>query len=172
MKQVKGKYIRLTEKRLNQIVKEAVEKQLEMMLEYAIPRKDFVNKSAHLVGQILENWCLVHYCTLCGRTETKDHWSGELLMHMMNIGNETMKSNDSYESRVKAIYEGFAKKDIPSTPERIRKLIAAKLIVEKINTKDPTIIKSVEDCHNSIDTIVCQIASGDSEAAWEYIQTI
>ena len=172
MKQVKGKYIRLTEEHLNQIVKEAVERQLEMMLEYSIPRKDFVNNAAHYLGQVLENWCLVHYCTLCGRTETKDHWKCELLTHMMNIGNDTIKSNDSYESRVKAIYEGFAKKDIPSTPERIRKLIAAKLIIEKINTKDSFIVKSVEDCHNAIETIIGNIAGGDSESIWEYIQTI
>jgi hypothetical protein len=172
MKQVKGKYIRLTEEHLNKIVKEAVERQLGIMLEYAIPRKDFVDNATNHLGQVLENWCLVHYCTLCGRTETKDHWKNELLTHMMNIGSHTLKNNDSYDSRVKAIYEGFEKKDIPSTPERIRKLIAAKLIVEKINTKDPAVIKSVEDCHNAIEAIIGYIAGGDSEVAWEYIQTI
>lgn len=172
MKRVKGKYIRLTEERLNQIVKEAVEKHLEMILEYAIPRKDFVNNTAHLVGQILENWCLTHYCKLSGRTEAKEHWMMELLTHMMNIGDDSIKGNDSYESRVKAICEGFAKKDIPSNPERIRKLIATKLILERIDPKDPLIIQCVEDCHNAIETIISHIATGDSEAAWEYIKTV
>lgn len=172
MKQVKGKYIWLTEERLNQIVKKEVNKHINMLLEYAIPRAKFIDKVADLAGQILEHWCLVHYCTLIGRTKTKDHWTKELFAFLSNLSNQTIKNNNSDKSRLKAVYEGFSQIDVPTTPERIEKLVGSKFIIEDIDVQTPEFKQCIENCHNAIPSIIQVIVSGDYKAINQYISTI
>ena len=172
MRKVKGKYIRLTEGQLHQIIKDEVDKRIQTLIEYAIPRKNFVNKTYNLVQQIVENWCLIHYGTMVGGLSAQDHWRKELLTHMSNIANDTIKGNNSYESRVKAISEGFDMKDLPSSGERVRKLISAKLIIEVIDTNCDEIVACSEDCNNAIGGIIEMIAENNLEKMWEYIQTL
>ena len=173
MKSVKGKYIRITEEQLHRIVKETVQKELEILLEYAIPRGKFVEKVTNLTTQIIENWCLLRFSTLAGISgESRDHWKSELFSHMSNIGDDTIKKNNSYETRLKAIEEGFAEKDLPSTPERVMKLVGRKFIIEKMDMKCQEFQTAVNDCHNAIGTIMDKIANGDFQVIYDYIQTI
>ena len=172
MKRIKGKYIRLTEQQLNQIVKEAVERHVNMLMEYAIPRAKFIDNVGNLTTQMLENWCLVHYCTLTGRTMTKDHWKKELYAHMTNIGKKAIKGNNSCENRINAITEGFSQMDVPTTVERIDFLIGDKFIMEDIDIEDTVYAKCLEDCNNSIPSMINVLADGYYKNIKEYIETI
>ena len=178
MKKVKGKYIRLTEEQLNKIVHDAVEKRLSILMEYAIPRSKFVENAFNMSSQIIENWCLVHYCTLTGRTTTKDHWKRELNTHMVNASKQHIKKNNSYDIRLKAIEEGFEWNDIPTTPDRVYELVINKFIDEGIVTTeaydkpDESVMKCAEDCHTNIPIVISLIAQDKRLEILKYIETI
>ena len=56
MKKIKGKYIRLTEQDLNNIINEVVEKKINL--------SRLKERILNQVQQIIENWCLVSFCSL------------------------------------------------------------------------------------------------------------
>ena len=178
MKQVKGKYIRLTQRELNEIIKHEVEKQLQILMEYAIPRSEFIEKISNQCQQILENWCLVRYCSIFGRTQTKEHWMSELGTAIMRASKGQIKKNNSYETRVKAIEEAFDWNDLPSSPEHIYDLVVDKFVKEGIVTKDAyriqdeDILKCSSDCNNAIPTIIGLIANNNNCATMTYVQEI
>lgn len=171
MKVKKGKYIRLTEKQLNTLVESKVKEQLNYLLEYAIPRSKFVDNTSNLVYQIIENWCLIRYCTLALQEQNKEHWATELRAHISNIGRDTIKGNDSYDSRIKAISEGFDSKDAFNGPERIMQIVKGKFKAEKI-TDTELIRQVILDCSSAIKEIVHHIANYPNEDIDEYIKKI
>lgn len=172
MKKINGKYIRLTESELREVVKKEVNKQLSIILEYAIPRAKFIENAYNLSNQIIENWCLIHYCTLTGRTDTKEHWKDELYAHMENVTRKVIKKNNSYEVRLKAITEGFEWEDLLSGPDRISMLILRKFKKENIDTSSKEYLQCIEDCFNSVNTIIDIMAKFNPSLIYEYIKTI
>lgn len=172
MKKINGKYIRLSESELKEIVKNEVTKQLSMILEYAIPRSKFIENAYNLSSQIIENWCLVHYCTIVGRTETKTHWRDELYSHMDNVSRDTIKSNNSYEVRAKALTEAFEWNDLFSGSDRIIRLTSRKFNKENINIESKEYFQCMEDCFNSIGDIIDVMAKFDPLEIEKYIETI
>lgn len=172
MKLTKGKYIRLTEKELDRIIEEKVNKKLSYLMEYAIPRSKFIDNTSSLVYQIIENWCLVRYCTLTSRESNKEHWAIELRAHMSNIGRDTIKGNDSYDSRIKAISEGFDAKDAFNGPERIMEIIKDKFKVETMYDNAEAVQQVAIDCSASIKEIIHHIANYAKENMDDYIQKI
>lgn len=172
MKVVKGKYIRLSESELTSLIKEEVQKELRMIMEHYIPRSKFVEKSADLCRQIIENWCLVHYCTLTGTETNKEHWKDELYAHMDNIGQSTIKGSKDYDMRVKAITEGFGWNDAFNGKEKILQFISKKFQKEGFNPKSAVVGQVAEDCSNDMKNIVHYIANYYNEDIDEYIQKI
>lgn len=172
MKKVKGKYIRLTEEELKGIIKEEVGKQLSLIMEYALPRSKFIDNAFNLSQQIIENWCLVHYCTITNRTDTKKHWKNELFAHMDNVSKNTIKKNNSLENRKKAFIEAFDYNDLFTSPERIVRLTLRKFMKEEIDTKSEEYAKCVNDCFNSINDIIDALSDGDVHKIGEYIEGI
>ena len=172
MKIVKNKYIRLTEDELKRVVKEEVRKELSLIMEYALPRAKFIDNAFNLSQQIIENWCLVHYCTITNRTDTKKHWKNELFAHMDNVSKNTIKKNNSLENRKKAFIEAFDYNDLFTSPERIVRLTLRKFIKEEIDTKSEEYTKCVNDCFNSINDIIDALSDGDVYKIGEYIEGI
>lgn len=172
MKKIKGKYIRLTEEQLNEIVKKAVEKHVSMLMEYAIPRSKFIDNVWHLARQIIENWCLVHYCTLTNRTMTKEHWAKELRTHMTNIALTPIKGNNSADARKKAIKEGFNVMELFNGTEVINNVIFQKFTDENIDVSSKEYAQTVEDCFAELDKIIEVIASYTSANIIAYSNSI
>lgn len=49
------------------------------LFEMALDRADYLFTVRHIAGQIVENWCLVRYCTLFDTDNiNKNHWKTEL----------------------------------------------------------------------------------------------
>lgn len=172
MKIIKGKYIRLTEEELKGIIKEEVGKQLSLVMEYALPRSKFIDNAFNLSQQIIENWCLVHYCTVTNRTDTKKHWKDELFAHMDNVSKNTIKKNNSLENRKKAFTEAFDYNDLFTSSDRIVRLTLRKFMNEGIDTKSEEYLKCVNDCFNSINDIIDVLSDGDVYKIGEYIDSI
>ncbi len=58
-------------------------KEKGILLEMPFPRKAYKEKIDNEIPQILTNWCLVHFCSITKRTQTKEHWIGELRGHLI-----------------------------------------------------------------------------------------
>lgn len=170
MKKVKGKYIRLTEDELKQIIKESLN---NLILEYSMKRKDYFIRCVNLSQQIIENWCLVHYCTIINEdiNRCKNHWKKELFSHMATLSEIDLKDNNSTESRIKVIQSAFEENDL-ITSKQILKKIGKKFIIEGINLKDENISILIENCSKSINDIIYNIANYDLENLKEYINKI
>ena len=71
------------------------------IFEMAYDRKELKKRVEALTNQIIENWCLIKYCTLYdNENRNKNHWKQELRAHLYNIyemkikgGNATAKYN-------------------------------------------------------------------------------
>lgn len=172
MKKIKGKYIRVTESQLQEIVKNEVNKQLSVLLEYAIPRSKFVENAYNMSDQIIENWCLAHYCTITGRSQLKEHWKGELYVHMNNVSKKVIKANNTYDIRLKAITEGFDWNNLFDGAERINRLICVKFKTEGIDMTTKEYEQCVGDCFNSLQEIIDVMARFDPLSIEEYIGKI
>lgn len=169
----KGKYIRLTEQQLGAIVKEEVEKQLTLIMEYAIPRSKYVENVYNLSNQIIENWCLIHFSTLYGSCqENKNHWKNELITHMDNIWKSTIKNHKDAETRYKAILEGFDWNDLFESPNRIKVIIKLKFKKEGLSEYSKEIDKVCTDCFNNIKTIASIMANNKEYKIDEYVDSI
>lgn len=167
------KVIRLTRNDLHDIVRECVYKIYTKLplYEYAVHRSDFVYRVSNLLPQILENWCLVHFCTLSGRIQTKEHWKDELRAHMLNIGGLDIKGNNKVNKRLKAIYEGFEIRDLlGECSERIFLYIEGKFKKENIDTNNNIVEQVVSDCNNAMKDIA--LAMAQPTTIKEYIETI
>jgi hypothetical protein len=165
--------IKLTLNELNDLVKECVYRIYSKLplYEYAVHRTDFVYRVSNLLPQILESWCLIHYCSLVGRTQTKEHWKDELFAHMSNIGGLEIKSNNKFKKRLKAIYEGFEIRDLPNKgTKQISFYIERKFISKGIDVNDNVFKQVVYDCYNSLKNIAEAIA--EPLNIKEYIETI
>ena len=168
----------MTEEQLNEIVKNAVNNHVSMIMEYAIPRIEFIRNVSNMVQQIIENWCLVHYCTLFGDRTEKEHWRNELTAHMLNVSRKTIKKNDSYETRLKAVSEGFDWNDLPSDASKVYSIVCHKFIVEGIIDKtsfrniDQNLMKCAEDCNNEINNIISIIAEKNELNIQEYANNL
>lgn len=172
MRNSEDKVITITESELKALVKEEVKKQLSMLMEYAIPRRKFVDNAYNLSSQIIENWCLIRYSSIIGRKETKEHWKQELFAHMDNVSKALIKKNNSYETRLKAIQEGFEMNDLYSGVERIKRLTFAKFKIERIDINTNEYLQCIEDCFQSIDEIANVMAKYDPSLLWKYIEDI
>lgn len=172
MKTTKGKYVRLTEAQLKHLIETEVQKVVHNLMEYAHPRAKYVENVSNLAKQIIENWCLVHYCTIVGRTELKEHWQTELYAHMSNIGQDSIKGNKSLETKRKAIIEGFDVRDLFNGQDKIFDIIYKKFSLEGIDVKSKEVVQTINDCVNSLDTIIDEIADYGAVKLDDYINSI
>ena len=145
----------------------------ELVFEMAMPRKKFKESVNNLMLQIFENWCLVHYCTLTGRTETKNHWKNdELRSYLTRCAKFKMQGNDSYKSRHKAleeIWRDFEYWDI----ETMDDLVSGKFFLENIETEyNLQYDKTIQDCIDAGPDIIDLIAMADVSQIQSYINSI
>ena len=158
---------------MEKIIKEIVDRYIKenVLMEYFVNRSAFVKHVEALYKQIIENWCLIHYCTLIDRIETKIHWKRELFAHMGNIVDEGIKNNNSHQTRQKAIMDVFEKNNV-FNHEVIYKLIIKKFQIEHINNKE-IIAQVVNDCYESLNDIIDILSYyNDRYAVSKYIDTI
>lgn len=165
------KKIVLTENSLKSFISECIYNVLKntFLLEYLIHRDKFVDLCWNLSQQILENWCLVHYCTLVDRNDLKEHWKDELKAYLYRIDSNGIKSNNSPKNRIKAIKEGFEMADLFDINSKVYKSVYRKF--KKENIKNDEIIEQViNDFYNSIDDLI-NVLSYDSDIE-EYVDSI
>lgn len=170
------KKIRLTYNDFKKIIFESVYNILDntLLLEYLVQRKDFVNLIWNLSDQIIENWCLVHYCTVIGQTEYKKHWADELKGCLKRISRTGIKSSNDFNSRKKCVLQAFAMNDLDKgdISERIYLIIQNKFESEGI--EDMGLLMQISaDCANRLHELIDILSTPNNEAMVNgYVLTI
>lgn len=166
----------ISKKKLHTILSEEICAVLEenkrgMLNEMALPRKNYKDKVDSLIPQILENWCLVHYCSIIGRTEYKIHWSDELRGHLLTASRFSIKGNDSVESRMKVLQELWSENDY-NQAQFLNMTVVNKFIKEGIDTSSIEYGQVLEDCIGSEQELFNVILSRDIALITNYSRSI
>lgn len=166
----------VTEDELRKVVRESLIELFEreksgILTEMSLKRKIYKSRVDSLIPQVLENWCLVHYCTLTGDNSTKEHWKRELRGHIITLFRFAIKGNDSVMSREHVIREIWMDNDF-TEPDILNFVINNKFASEGICTTDETYFDVISDCIFSQHKLIGIILSRDINKLNEYIETI
>ena len=125
------------------------------IFEMAESRKELKKDIDGLIKQIIENWCLVKYCSLYDPNHlTKNHWKNELESHMINIFEKKLKSGDS-DTKYKVIHDWVIDSLEINTAFKIQMIMRRK--IKKENLKMPDEI--YELCIEELDTLLCLMSN-------------
>lgn len=126
--------IQIDEERLHKIVEEEVNKYIAYKIalnEYAISRKDFIDKKYGKMIQIIENLALLGYYYInATNCPTLRHWCEELISHAADI-TETALKNGNNDTKKKALIEIITNNNLLDSDTIIR-IFARKFKVEGI----------------------------------------
>ena len=166
----------MTESEIRRIIKETVKKVLDeqskcLLLEMPLHRKNYKKRQISELPQVIINWCLVHYCTIVGRQQLKEHWKDELRGHILNMSSLSIKENDSAEKRLKVLSEIWVEDDYDK-PENLSLKVCNKFIKEKININSEAYVKTITDCLKCVDGLFDVILSRDIEKTRNYVNSI
>lgn len=127
---------------------------------------DFRNKINNLLGQLLENWCLVKWCDLYPNSNIsvrlRNHCATELIRIMIQITNTRIKSG----RKDKAIKNILIKKWELNDPDVIYNFINKKFTKEGLFKYSKHIS---EVCSNNIDEI-CNVLSQNEDGVYNYVE--
>lgn len=73
----------------------------------ALDRMGFIKTIESLMPQIIQNWCLIRYCQIAGKTESYIQCSVELTELMRRIIQKGLKGSNSQKSRRIVVTEGL-----------------------------------------------------------------
>lgn len=140
--------------------------------EMAFNRDFFKWRFEGFSNQIIENWILIHYCSLSNSHEyLKKHWASELSNKFLIPLNQQKikKSKKIEEIKLSIIYQyWFDGLEYDKSPESIRNILLSKLEDENIDIDDD-IRKCIVDLMDyGFEDIAYQIAYGDEKSIREY----
>ena len=150
-------------------IKEYILEKLQntLVFKMAYSRKELKNSFDDILDQIIENWCLVKYCSLYDVQNTnKNHWADELTAYMYNILKRQLKngSEDAKLQLLKLVAYDY-KEYI--TAAVIKKCIRLKFKRENMQITDELCSACIED----LETILELISKRDTEENYENIDT-
>ena len=134
--------------------------------------KDFIKSNKGTVRQVVENWCLVHYCFLINRDMTLNHWRRELYTQMHNCAKVSFPNN-RYPKRYSKFKEIFIDKLNLDNPQEVINLIYNKFFVEEGFKEDTKLLNNIAfDFCNNLNNIIDIIAIGDFSKIKEYAKIL
>ena len=150
-------------------IKEYILEKLQntLVFEMAYSRKELKNSFDSILDQIIENWCLVEYCSLYDENNTnKNHWANELAAHMYNILKRQLK-NGGEDSKLQLLKSVTYGQKEYTTSVAIKNCIRLKF--KKENIQIP--IEVCSACIDDLETILSLISKRDTEENYENIDT-
>ena len=138
-----------------------------LVFEMAYSRKELKTIFDSILDQIMENWCLVKYCSLYDRNNVnKNHWANELTAHMYNILKRQLK-NGGDDTKLQLLKSVTYEQKEYTTSEEIKRCISFKF--KKENIQIPIEVYSA--CIYDLETILSLISKRDTEENYENIDT-
>ena len=137
------------------------------IFEMAYSRKELKNSFDGILDQIIENWCLVKYCSLYDvQNINKNHWTNELTAYMYNILKRQLKNGDE-DAKLQLLKSVAYDQKEYTTAAAIKKCIRFKFKKENIQITDELCSACIED----LETILELISKRDTEENYENIDT-
>ena len=150
-------------------IKEYILEKLQntLVFEMTYSRKELKNSFDSILDQIIENWCLVKYCSLYDEQNiNKNHWANELTAHMYNILKRQLK-NGGEDIKLQLLkYVTYDQKEY-TTAAAVKRCIRLKFKKENIQIHDEVCSACIED----LETILNLISKRDTEENYENIDT-
>ena len=150
-------------------IKEYILEKLQntLIFEMTYSRKELKNSFDSILDQIIENWCLVKYCSLYDTSNiNKNHWVNELTAHMYNILNRQLK-NGGEDAKLQLLKSVAYDHKEYITAAAIKRCIRLKFKKENIQITDELCSACIED----LETILELISKRDTEENYENIDT-
>ena len=150
-------------------IKEYILEKLQntLVFEMAYSRKELKNSFDDILDQIIENWCLVKYCSLYDvQNINRNHLTNELTAHMYNILKRQLK-NGGEDAKLQLLKSVTYDKKEYTTASAIKKCIRLKFKKENIQITDELCSACIED----LETILELISKRDTEENYENIDT-
>ena len=157
-------------KTLKEYILEAI--QNTVIFEMAYERKELKKLVNGLIRQIIENWCLVRYCTLYDNSNiNKSHWKRELETHMYNIFDTQIKGGN-YQAKYNLIYQIVIDEMEYTTSNKIAICIRKKFKKEQLNIDNTICNECVESLIKIIELLSNKITEHNYDKIDEFIENI
>jgi hypothetical protein len=142
------------------------------IFEMAYDRKEIKKRVEALINQIIENWCLITYCSLYDINNTnKYHWKQELKAHLYNIYEMKIKGGNAktkYNLISEIIYD---KKEI-TTSSKISSIIRIKFRKENIIIYNDICDLCVENLNYIIELISNNENDDNTDRIYDYVEQL
>jgi hypothetical protein len=160
---------------LNQIISEVIERFMakNVILEMAFNRAAYKERVNALLDQLLQNWCLVKYCSITKNDNiNKNHWIGELKGILATIARFNIKGNNSAISRAKALKNVWNDNDFDSDIKCVELAIYNKFKEEKIDITNIAYKTVLTECVNNYNEIINIIVKKSPTAIDDYVNSL
>ena len=142
------------------------------IFEMAYDRKEIRKRVEALTNQIIENWCLVTYCSLYDKNNTnKNYWKQELKAHLYNIYEMKIKGGNAktkYNLISEIIYD---KKEI-TTSSKIASIIRVKFRTENIIIYNDICDLCIENLNYIIELISNNENDDNTDRIYDYVEQL
>ena len=142
------------------------------IFEMAYDRKEIRKRVEALTNQIIENWCLVTYCSLYDKNNTnKNYWKQELKAHLYNIYEMKIKGGNAktkYNLISEIIYD---KKEI-TTSSKITSIIRVKFRTENIIIYNDICDLCIENLKHIIELISTNENDDNTDKIYDYVEQL
>ena len=142
------------------------------IFEMAYDRKEIRKRVEALTNQIIENWCLVTYCSLYDKNNTnKNYWKQELKAHLYNIYEMKIKGGNAktkYNLISEIIYD---KKEI-TTSSKIASIIRVKFRTENIIIHNDICDSCIENLKYIIELISNDENDDNTDKIYDYVEQL
>lgn len=149
-------------------IKDFLVRQLQKtsIFEMAYTRNKYMENLNNIRLQLIENWCLIRYCTLSGRTQTKNHWQNELYNYVKSLQDMTLKTKGKKYASEEVLIE-WAELD---NEDHIYKIFKRKARKENLDLNDPNIKQACKDFAKfGIHELIDIISMNDTDENFDYI---
>lgn len=166
----------ITESELNRIIETKIREAIQKLMplnKMAMPRKEYMSKFEALFPQLLENLVLIIYAKNVGGRYDRyvPHWSIELKTHMNTLSRYSLKKNNNYETKSKAIYSIIDSNDW-LTERAVLSTVYTKLTVEGINQDKENVTIAIRETIELIQPTIETILNGDPESINNFVDEL
>lgn len=160
-------------KDIKRLIKEVKGLKQSVILEYAESRKDVEKAVFGITIPLLQHWCLVRFCSITGRTNTKQHWKTEVFNFIFRIASAKVKPSNNREIVEKLVRKlWFDMEELNTDSSKVAAFIEKKFIEEKIDLSDDDLLFYAGEFQKSMEDIIYQMAYGDKNSITKYIDSI
>ena len=157
------------EEQIKKIVEKVVRNYVGQILEYAHPRKQFIERAEGLFRQIVIHNFLIKYHI---DSPYIAHWKHEMIGWIGNVANMEIKGNNNVKVRYNALITALNNMNFLTDINAIYKCVAWKAEQENVDLNNERIPTILQQCQQDLNIIVEIIANNDFNECKKFINQI